>query len=60
MWKFEDIPAIDGQDNHQLHAFQRWDIKQGQIHDKMNGPIWFLHPKNIVLDTKIIILCALV
>ena len=45
MWKFEDIPAIDGQDNHKFHAFQRWDIKQGQIQNKMNGSIWFLHPK---------------
>ena len=26
----------------------------------MNGTIWFLDPQNIALDTKIIILCALV
>ena len=26
----------------------------------MNGTIWFLNPKNMVLDTKIIILAALV
>ena len=27
---------------------------------KMNGTIWFFVPQNIILDTKIIILCALV
>ena len=43
-----------------LHAFQWWEIKHGQIQDEMNGTIWFLDPQNIVLDTKIIILCALV
>ena len=43
-----------------LHAFQWWEIKHGQIQDEMNGTIRFLDPQNIVLDTKIIILCALV
>ena len=43
-----------------LHAFQWWEIKHGQIQDEMDGTIWFLDPQNIVLDTKIIILYALV
>ena len=60
MWKFEDIPALGKQDNDQLHAFQRWEIKHGQVQGEMNGAIWTLDPKNIILDTKIIILCALV
>ena len=39
--------------------------RQGQykvkvVKKKRNGAIWLLDPKNIVLDTKIIILCALV
>ena len=27
---------------------------------KINSDIWFLGPENVVLDTKIIILCALI
>ena len=38
----------------------RWEIKNGQIQDEMNGTIRFLDPENLVLDTKIIILSALV
>ena len=60
MWKIEVIFAIGKQDNDQFHAFQRWEIKHGQIQDEMNGTIWFLDPENMVLDTKIIILSALV
>ena len=60
MWKIEVISAIGKQDNDQFHTFQRWEIKHGQIQDEMNGAIWFLDPENMVLDTKIIILSALV
>ena len=34
-------------------------INQSNQPIKINGTISFLHPQNIVLDTKIIILCAL-
>ena len=37
--KFEDIPAIGKEDNAQFHAFQRSEIKYGQIQSKMNGAI---------------------
>ena len=60
MWKIEVIFAIGKEGNDQFHAFQRWEIKHGQIQDEMNGTIWFLDPENMVLDTKIIILSALV
>ena len=40
--------------------FKDENIKHGQIQDEMNGTIWFLDPENMVLDTKIIILSALV
>ena len=59
MWKLEHIPAIGNLDNDQFHAYQRWEIKHGQIQEDMNSAIWFLDPQNIVLDTKII-LAALV
>ena len=60
MWKIEVIPESGKQNNDQFHAFQRWEIKHGQIQDEMNDTIWFLDPENMVLDTKIIILSALV
>ena len=34
MWNFEDIPAIDEQDNDQFHAFERRKIKHGRIQEK--------------------------
>ena len=60
MWKLEHIPAIGKQDNDQFHVYQRCEIKHGQIQEEMISAIQLLDPKNIVLDTKIIILCALV
>ena len=35
-------------------------IKHGQMQHKVNSAIWFLDPKDMVLETKIIILAALV
>ena len=60
MWKLEHIPAIGKQNNNPFHAYQKWEIKHGQIQEEMNSTIRFFDPQNIVLDTKIIILCALV
>ena len=54
------MPAIGKQDNDRFHAYQRWEIKHGQIQEETNSAIWFLDAKNIVLDTLIVILCALV
>ena len=56
MEKIEVISAIGKQDNDQFHALHRWEIKHGQIQDEMNGTIWFIDQKNMVLDTNIIIL----
>ena len=40
--------------------YQKWEIKHGQIQEEMNSTIRYFDTQNIVLDTKIIILCALV
>ena len=42
----------------QLHDFQRWEIKHGQMQDEVNSTI--LDPKNMILDTKIIFVAVLV
>ena len=39
MGKFEDTPAIGKQDNDQFDAYQRWEIKHGQIQEELNGAI---------------------
>ena len=39
MEKFEDILVIGKQDNDQFDAYQRWEIKHGQIQEELNGII---------------------
>ena len=43
-----------------FHSYQKWEIKHSEIQEEKNSTIRFFDPQNIALDTKIIILCALV
>ena len=60
MWKLEHISAIGKQGNDPFQAYQKWEIKHDQIQEEMNSTVRFFDPQNIVLDTKVIILCVLV